>query len=60
MRIPVIWTIIAAVAGVILVGVVGMLLINPDQPLVISSGFDRDVITPNADGEMTSLTLATI
>ncbi|MAU10723.1 MAG: hypothetical protein CL607_12945 [Anaerolineaceae bacterium] len=51
MRIPVIWTIIAAVVGVILVGVIGMLLIQPDQPLVISAGFDRDAITPNADGE---------
>ncbi|MCA9889516.1 MAG: hypothetical protein KC546_14145 [Anaerolineae bacterium] len=51
MRIPIFWTIIAAVIGVVLVGIVGVSLIQPDQPLVTSAGFDRDEITPNADGE---------
>ncbi|QPC80579.1 hypothetical protein G4Y79_12740 [Phototrophicus methaneseepsis] len=51
MRIPVIWTIVAAVVGVIAVIFVGSLLIQPDLPLVVEAGFDREGITPNADGD---------
>ena len=51
MRIPVAVTLVAAAAGVILVFIVGGLILRPPLPLILAAGFDRAVISPNADGE---------
>ena len=51
MRIPVAVTLVAAAMGVILVFIVGGLILRPPLPLILGAGFDRAVISPNADGE---------
>ena len=51
MRIPVAVTLAAAAAGVILVLLAGGLILRPPLPLILEAGFDRDLISPNADGE---------
>ena len=51
MRISVVATAVAAAAGAILVVVVGGLILRPPFPLIVSAGFDRAAISPNADGE---------
>jgi hypothetical protein len=50
MRIP-LWILLlgAALAAVVVV-VAGMLLIDPNRPLIASAGFEFEMITPNADG----------
>ena len=51
MRFPFALTLLAAGAGVIIVLMVGVLLLRPPLPLILEAGFDREVISPNADGE---------
>jgi hypothetical protein len=50
MRIP-LWILLlgAALAAVVVV-VAGILLIDPNTPLIANAGFDFETITPNADG----------
>lgn len=51
MRMPYTLTIIAIIVGVIVIGVVGSLVISPPLPLITSASFDRERMTPNADGD---------
>lgn len=51
MRLPRLVTLIAAALGTAIVFVVGSLLLRPPLPLIINAGFDRQAISPNADGE---------
>ncbi|MCY3573181.1 MAG: hypothetical protein OXG92_08675 [Chloroflexi bacterium] len=51
MPIPRLPTLLAAAVGFLLVGVVGALLLSPPLPLILSAGFDRAAISPNADGD---------
>ena len=51
MSIPRWWVISGALAALFAVWAVGALLLRPPLPLIVSAGFDRDVITPNADGD---------
>ena len=44
-------TVLAALAGLSLVMVVGGLLIRPPVALILNAGFADEVITPNADGD---------
>jgi hypothetical protein len=50
MRIP-LWILLlgAALAAVVVI-VAGMLIIDPNAPLIASAGFEFETITPNADG----------
>ena len=41
---------IAALAGALLVVLLGSLAIRPPLPLIVAAGFDREAISPNADG----------
>lgn len=50
MPIPRLPTLLAAAVGMLLVGVLGALLLSPPLPLILSAGFDRASISPNADG----------
>ena len=43
--------ILMAVAGMVAVLVIGSLILSPPLPLIMMAGFDRDAISPNADGE---------
>ncbi|MFN8375837.1 MAG: hypothetical protein U0694_23565 [Anaerolineae bacterium] len=51
MRLPILLIIVAAVVTLVIVGAVGMLLLQPPQPLIVSAEFQSDTITPNADGD---------
>ncbi len=51
MRLSVLLIIVAALATVVVVVILGMLAIQPPQPLIVSAGFEMDTITPNADGQ---------
>lgn len=51
MRIPYGLTLISALIGILVIVVIGSLIISPPLPLIVSAGFDRDTITPNADGD---------
>ncbi len=51
MPIPRLPTLLAAAVGILLVLVLGGLLLSPPLPLIAAAGFDRDSISPNADGE---------
>lgn len=51
MRIPYGLTLIAVVVGIVVIVIVGSFIISPPSPLIVSAGFDRDTITPNADGD---------
>ncbi|MDE2952154.1 MAG: hypothetical protein OXT68_15495 [Chloroflexota bacterium] len=42
---------LAAVFGAVIVLAVGSLLLSPPLPLIMYAGFDRDSISPDADGE---------
>lgn len=44
-------TTIAALAGAIALLFIGALLLRPPMPLIAAAGFDRQSISPNADGE---------
>lgn len=50
MRSPCLFILMAAV-GIAAALVVGSLILSPPLPLIIEAGFDRDAISPNADGE---------
>ncbi|MCC6805238.1 MAG: hypothetical protein IT319_20330 [Anaerolineae bacterium] len=50
MRIPVWLTLIAALAALVVVVVIGQYLIAPSRPLIIDAAFAPTTITPNADG----------
>ncbi len=43
--------ILMAAAGVAAALVIGSLILSPPLPLIMAAGFDRDAISPNADGE---------
>ncbi len=51
MRISYGFTLLAVVVGVIVVFIIGSVVISPPLPLIASAGFDREMITPNADGD---------
>lgn len=51
MRIPYGLTAIAVIVGIIIVLLVGSFLISPPSELILEAGFDRETITPNADGD---------
>ena len=51
MPIPRLPALLAALAGVLLVLALGWLLLSPPLPLIAAAGFDRDAISPNADGQ---------
>ena len=51
MRIPLKFTLFAAFVGVVIILAIGSVIISPPLPLIVSAGFDRDIITPNADGD---------
>ena len=51
MSIPRLPTLLAAAAGILIVGLVGALILSPPFPLIMSAGFDRESISPNADGD---------
>ena len=51
MRISLAVTMFAAAVGAVVVVIVGSLLLSPPLPLIAEAGFDREVISPNADGE---------
>lgn len=51
MRISYGYTVLAVIIGVIVVVIAGSVLISPPLPLITSAEFDRETITPNADGE---------
>lgn len=50
MRTSLFLTIIAAVAALIVVLLVGSTILQPEQPLLVSASFSHESITPNADG----------
>jgi hypothetical protein len=41
----------AVFIGVVLIAIVGRILISPPLPLIMSAEFDRETISPNADGD---------
>lgn len=45
------FALIAVFVGIVIIFIVGSLIISPPLPLIVSAGFDREVITPNADGD---------
>ena len=51
MRVRYTLTLIAAVAGAMLVLMVGRIILRPPLPLILEAGFDRQAISPNADGD---------
>lgn len=51
MRVPRGFILAAAALGMLAVLMVGRLVISPPLPLIMAAGFDRDAISPNADGE---------
>ena len=50
MRIPYGFALAAAAGGILIMLIVGRLLLSPPLPLIIEAGFDRESISPNADG----------
>ncbi len=50
MRIPHGFMLAAAAVGILITLIVGRLLISPPLPLIMEAGFDRESISPNADG----------
>lgn len=50
MRIPVWLTLIAALAAVVVIVLLGQALIAPPRPLITAAAFAPETITPNADG----------
>ncbi len=50
MRVPALHTLVATIAGATLVLLVGYFVLRPPMPLIVSAGFDRPAISPNADG----------
>ena len=51
MRVPFAVTLVAVAAGAILVFIAGSLILKPPLALIANAGFDRETISPNADGE---------
>jgi hypothetical protein len=51
MRISYKLTLLATFIGAIIVIAIGSVIISPPLPLIVSAGFDRDTMTPNADGD---------
>jgi len=51
MRISYGFTLLAVVVGIVVVVIAGSMLITPPLPLITSAEFDRETITPNADGD---------
>ena len=51
MRISCGFILAAAAVGILAVLIIGGLVLSPPLPLVMEAGFDRDSISPNADGE---------
>jgi hypothetical protein len=51
MRIPYKYTLLSTLVGIVIIIVIGSVIISPPLPLIVSAGFDRDVMTPNADGD---------
>lgn len=51
MRLPRLVSLLAAVLGAVIVFAAGSLLLKPPLPLIVDAGFDRSLISPNADGE---------
>lgn len=58
MRIPVWLVIVAALAAVIVVVLIGQALLVPARPLITSAAFTPSAITPNADGSDDVTTLS--
>ncbi len=50
MRLSFTFTILAAALGIVIVITVGTLILRPPLALIIDAGFDRETISPNADG----------
>ena len=50
MRIRIGWVIVAALAAMLVIWIVGRALLNPDLPLIVNASFSLEKITPNADG----------
>lgn len=50
MRFPIGWTLITALISLTVVVGIGLLVIEPPRPLLVSAGFILDAISPNADG----------
>ena len=50
MRLPIVVALPAAFVGIIIVTAIGSLILRPPQPLILAAGFDRESISPNADG----------
>ena len=50
MRIPYGFTLAAAAGGILIMLIAGRFLLSPPLPLIIEAGFDREAISPNADG----------
>ena len=51
MPIPRLPTLLAAAAGILLALALGWLLLSPPLPLIAAARFDRESISPNADGQ---------
>jgi hypothetical protein len=51
MRLPVLLVIVAALATLAVVVILGMLAIQPPRSLIVSAEFSAETITPNADGQ---------
>ncbi|MEO1290189.1 MAG: hypothetical protein AAFV93_20760 [Chloroflexota bacterium] len=49
MRFPIWLTVVSAVIGLILVLGIGAFFLQPPTELILSAGFDSDIISPNAD-----------
>lgn len=50
MRVSYGFVLLAATVGILAVLVIGSLILSPPLPLIMAAGFDRDAISPNADG----------
>lgn len=51
MRFPIGIVLVAAGVGLAVMLIVGQFLLQPDAALILEAGFDREQITPNADGD---------
>ena len=51
MRLQTRWLLLAALFGVIAAYLIGSVILSPPLPLIVQAGFDRDAISPDADGD---------
>lgn len=51
MRLPIWLTVITALAAAVVIGGIGLLLVQPPRPLISAASFTPEQISPNADGE---------